>query len=154
MLRSLSTYDIKSDLVNEDGNGTGQLIGNCNRLIENRCYWDKNIPRDFKIYPILILDDIGFSAEGFNRFVIESTEEYVNKHTCQVFQFTVLDIDTFILISELIRKNKLNIFEEIENYHKYISISDETEISFAVYLKAKFETKLPRVVFYWLNQLN
>ncbi len=146
--------DISHDIVGKEG--TGQLIKNCERIIKNESIWDNHIPTDYVIYPLLILDDIGFSANGFNQYVIESTMEFVNEHKKSVFPFTVLDLDTFILISDLIRSNKLDIFKTIEDYHKYISKSlfEEKEISFAIYLRAAFETKSPNIVLNWLNQLS
>lgn len=142
--------DLMSDIVGQKG--TGQLIDNCERIIQNECYWDKAIPKDYVIYPLLVFDDIGFSADGFNRYVIESTKECIDKYKGAVYHFTALDIDTFILFSELIRKNRLDIFREIENYHTHIrnSTFDKKGLSFATYLRAKFETKSP--VSRWLKQ--
>ena len=144
--------DVTSDIVGDSG--TGQLIKNCERIIRRDCIWDDNIPKYSIIYPLLILDDIGFSANGFNKYVIEATKEFVDKQR-SVFPFTVLDMDTFILISELIRTNKLNIFSEIQSYHKHVRHPNPNEqnISFATYLRFRHETRLPKEVIKWLRNL-
>lgn len=144
--------DITTGLVGKEG--TGQLESYCKRIIDRDCVWDLDIPKYCIIYPLLLVDDIGFSANGFNQYVIESTEKFV-KDNKSVFPFTVLDMDTFILISELIRRNKLNIFKEIESYHKHIygHNFDEKTISFATFLRFKYETRWPKVVSTWLKKI-
>lgn len=112
---------------------------------------------------MLVLDDSGFSAEGFNHYVIDQTQDYVNSHTANVFPFTVLDIDTFILIAELLKNNEIDLFSEIENYHSYISGSYDyasveeryyaTNSSFAAFLKSRYETKSPAIIGEWIRSL-
>lgn len=145
--------DIDHDIVGQEG--TGQLIRNCERIFRDGCIWDNHIPTDYVIYPLLVLDDIGFSADGFNQYVIESTTQFVNEHKKSVYPFTTLDIETFILISDLIGNNQLDIFKVIEGYHTHICKSEfeEREISFATYLRSNYETKSPKVVLNWLSQL-
>lgn len=143
--------------------GTGQLIRNCDRIIQNHCFWDNNIPSDFMIYPFLILDDGGFSSSGFNRYVVEQTQDYINFHRSCVFPFTILDIDTFILIADLIKNNVINIFDEIESYHSYINRQGEYEsmeelflssnVSFATFIKSRYETTSPSIINEWYKNL-
>lgn len=144
--------DIARDLVGKEG--TGQLETYCKRIIDRDCVWDNSIPQYYTIYPLLLMDDIGFSADGFNQYVIESTEKFVVDNK-PVFPFTVLDMDTFILVSELIRRNKLNIFKEIENYHKHLKKHHfiEQTISFATYLRFKYKTRWPKEISTWLKKL-
>ena len=143
--------------------GTGQLIKNCDRIIQNNCFWDNTIPSNYVIYPILVLDDSGFSSSGFNRYVIEQTQDYVNHNRSHVFPFTVLDIDTFILIADLINNNEVDIFREIESYHSYIngqgayeSVEElflSSNISFAAFIKSRYETKSPSIIDEWNKNL-
>lgn len=146
-------YDnISKSIVEKEG--VAQLKKVCERIIDRNGVWDNDIPQYYTIYPLLIMDNIGFSANGFNQYIIESTKDFV-KLQKPVFPFTVLDMDTFILISELIRSKKLNIFREIENYHKHINWhnGDDQNISFAIYLRYKYKTSLPKEVLRWIQNL-
>lgn len=154
--------DINSDIVNEK-HGTGQLTYNCTRILDGKFYADNTIPKDFKIYPLLIVDDFGFSSDGFNRYVIENTKRFVSKHHNHVMPFTVLDMDTLILIAELIRTNKFDIFDNIDSYHKYIggklkpySVNELfhfSEISFSTYIYGEYETHSPEIIDRWYDSL-
>lgn len=146
--------ELKRDIVGQQG--TGQLIDYCSKLMQQDYSWDEDKPKEFVVYPLLVLDDTGFSAEGFNQYIIEETKEYVDEHAAVVQPFTALDIDTFILISELIRDGRMDIFREIENYHSHISSSrfEEKEISFAMYLRANFVMQSPKIVHEWLKSIN
>lgn len=154
--------NINTDIVNEK-HGTGQLMYNCARILEGKFYADNGIPPDFKIYPLIIVDDFGFSADGFNRYVIENTKEFVRKHHNHVAPFTVLDMDTLILIAELIKTNKFDIFYNIDSYHNYISgrlkpystseLFHFSEISFSSYIYGEYETHSPEIVDKWYKSL-
>lgn len=154
--------DINTDIVNEK-HGTGQLIYNCTRILEGKFYADNDIPSDFKIYPLIIVDDFGFSSDGFNRYVIENTKDFVSKHHNHMMPFTVLDMDTLILIAELIRTNKFDIFSNIDSYHKYISgrlkpysineLFHFSEVSFSSYIYSEHETHSPEIINKWYDSL-
>ena len=146
--------DLSKDVVSKN-KGTGQLIYNCNRILRRDCFWDNGMPKDFAIYPLLVMDDISFSASGFNSYIVEFTKEYVEQHIGTVLPFTALDLDTFILISELIRDGQLNIFQVIENYHSYINNAtfEIKEMSLASYIRENFEIQSPQIVSEWLNTL-
>ena len=154
--------DIDSDIVNEK-HGTGQLMYNCTRILNGKFYADETVPEDVKIYPLLIVDDFGFSADGFNRYVIENTKHYVRKYHNHVMPFTVLDMDTLILIAELIRTNKFDIFANIESYHKYIggrlkpySVNELfhfSEVSFSSYIYGEYETHSPEIINKWYDSI-
>lgn len=154
--------DINTDIVNEK-HGTGQLIHNCTRILGGKFYADDDIPSDFKIYPLIIVDDFGFSSDGFNRYVIENTKDFVSKHPNHVMPFTVLDMDTLILIAELIRTNKFDIFSNIDSYHKYINgrlqpystneLFHFSEVSFSSYIYSEHETHSPEIIDIWYDSL-
>lgn len=154
--------DINTDIVNEK-HGTGQLIYNCTRILEGKFYADNNIPSDFKIYPCIIVDDFSFSSDGFNRYVIENTKDFVSKHHNHVMPFTVLDMDTLILIAELIRTNEFDIFRNIDSYHRYINgrlnpcsateLFHFTEVSFSSYIYSEHETHSPKIIDKWYDSL-
>lgn len=154
--------DINTDIVNEK-HGTGQLIYNCTRILEGKFYADNDVPSDFKIYPLIIVDDFGFSSDGFNRYVIENTKDFVSKHHNHVMPFTVLDMDTLILIAELIRTKNFDIFSNIDSYHKYISgrlkpysineLFHFSEVSFSSYIYSEHETHSPEIIDKWYDSL-
>lgn len=153
-------YDINEDIVNEKL-GTGQLIYNCKRIIEGKFYADGEIPSDIQIYPLLIVDDRSLSSDGFNRYVIQKTTDFVEQRSEHIKPFTVLDMDTLILISELIRNGNFDIFYDIESYHTYISGKNKiysineyfyhSDISFSTYIYDKYETKSPDIIDQWLD---
>lgn len=136
---------------------------NCTRILNGKFYADETVPEDVKIYPLLIVDDFGFSADGFNRYVIENTKHYVRKYHNHVMPFTVLDMDTLILIAELIRTNKFDIFANIESYHKYIggrlkpySVNELfhfSEVSFSSYIYGEYETHSPEIINKWYDSI-
>lgn len=153
---------VNSDIVNEK-HGTGQLINNCTRILEGHFFVDENIPSDFQVYPLLIVDDLGFSSRGFNKYVVENTKNFVNEHAGHIRQFTVLDMDTLILIVELIKIGEFDIFDNIESYHTYIEgghsnysmneIFDYSDVSFASYIYDKYETRSPEIIDKWYETL-
>lgn len=77
--------------------------------------------------------------------------------------FTVLDMDTLILIAELIRTNKFDIFANIESYHKYIggglkqySVNELfhfSEVSFSSYIYGEYETRSPEIINKWYDSI-
>lgn len=154
--------DINTDLVSEK-KGTGQLLYNCSRILDVRFLADKNIPSDFKIYPLLIVDDFSLSSPGFNRYIIEQTKDSVESLTPHVNPITVLDMDTLILIAELIRTEQFDIFNNIEEYHAYIEgnapkysvneLFNYSEASFSMYIYDKYETCSPKIIDDWFMEL-
>ncbi len=154
--------DINTDIVSER-KGTGQLLYNCSRILDGKFFADKNIPSDFKIYPILIVDDFSLSSPGFNRYVIEKTKDFIESHAEHVNPITVLDMDTLILIAELIRNDRFDIFNNIEQYHAYIEGNSphysENELfsysntSFSIYIYGEYETCSPKIINKWLRDL-
>lgn len=155
--------DINNDLVNEK-HGTGQLISNCERIIGGNFIGDSNLPADYVIYPLLVVDDFVFSANGFNRYVIKETQEFVGANSPKVYSFTVLDMDTLILVAELIRQGDFDIFKEIEEYHNYIEGKQNyytigetfyySDVSFSAYIIDKYETYSPKIIEEWSNEYN
>ena len=153
---------VNSDIVNVK-HGTGQLIHNCTRILDGHFFADGGIPSDFRIYPLLIVDDFGFSSNGFNRYVIENTKTFVEKHSEQINQFTVLDMDTLILIAELIKTKAFDIFDNIESYHAYIEgkyprysmseIFNYSDTSFSSYIYSEYETRTPAIIDEWYKLL-
>lgn len=152
--------DINGDIVNEK-KGTGQLMHNCKRILDGKFYADGEIPSGIQIYPLLVVDDRKLSAEGINRYIIENTTDSINNNSKLIRPFTVLDMDTLILISELIRDGSFDIFNEIESYHIYISGKDNnysikeytyySDASFPTYIYEKYETKSPAIIDEWLE---
>lgn len=147
----------------DEDHGTGQLIKNCQRILNGNFFADIDIPSDCKIYPLLITDDFGFSSDGFNRYVIERTKNFDENNSMHVMPFTVLDMDTLILVSELIRNNRFDIFENIEKYHQYIEGKEKTytmnelfhysEVSFTSYIYSEYETCSPKIIDEWYESL-
>lgn len=157
--------DINNDIVN-DNHGTGQLLHNCNRIIEGELFCDNKRPSDCIIYPLLVVDDPKLSVDGLNSYVIQKTEsnKLVKDNPTKIYPFTILDIDTLIIIAELIRNKSIDIFREIEEYHKYIKGEQDfysesekflySELSFASYITGKYTTYIPKIVDEWFELLH
>lgn len=155
--------ELNKDLIGKKG--TGQLIKNMLRIINKQFLWDTNIPDYTKIYPILIVDDSAFMADGFNRYVVESTKDEIDAHKKSVMPITIIDIDTFVLSADLIREGKIKLEDVIEKYHSYIngeavgSYSTPLEllscrnISFSTFLMGLYELKSPKIVREMANRL-
>lgn len=142
--------------------GDGQLTINCDRIQQRQFLWDEVPNGRIKIYPILLCDDSIFSADGFNRYGKELSSK---KGTAQSYPLTVLDMDTLILSADLIREGRIDIFSEIETYHKYCDRKLKThrytpeeilhckDISFSAFLMSRYELKSPSIIKVYENEL-
>lgn len=154
--------DVNEDIVGEK-KGTGQIISYCTRVINGGFVCDNDIPTNYMIYPLIVVDDPKLCSDGVNRYVIQRTGEYVRQNIEHIHPFTVIDIDTLILIIELIKNSELDIYEQIEQYHTYIAGKQEnyslneilyySDISFAAYIMDKFETRSPAIIDDWFKNL-
>lgn len=155
--------ELKKDLVGKKG--TGQLLKNMLRIINNQFLWDDSIPAHIKIYPILIVDDSAFMADGFNRFVIDSTKDEIEKNKRVLMPITIIDIDTFILSADLIRDGQINLENVIERYHSYINGEFDKNfytplefiscknVSFSTFIMSQYELRSPKIVKDMVNRL-
>ena len=153
--------DVNKDIVNEN-KGTGQLITYCESVKNGAFICDENIPSNCKIYPLLVVDDAKLCSDGLNRYAIQWKEKNGTSYD-NVYPFTVLDMDTLILIADLIKNGELDLYEQIEQYHKYIAgeydnyslteILHYSDISFSAYIMDKFETRSPAIINDWLKAL-
>jgi hypothetical protein len=102
-----------------------QLVNNITFIINEKNDFDRNYKvKNIKIYPILILHDVMFESAGFNYLLnfwftqeIESLRQ-LNKEMPTIKPLIVLGIDTLILISDLLRDNKITLKEVLEEYYK------------------------------------
>lgn len=135
------------------------------RIINNQFLWDDSIPAHIKIYPILIVDDSAFMADGFNRFVIDSTKDEIEKNKGVLMPITIIDIDTFILSADLIRDGQINLENVIERYHSYINGEFDKNsytpleflscknVSFSTFIMSQYELRSPKIVKDMVNRL-
>ena len=148
--------ELSKDLVGKKG--TGQLLKNIRRILNNQFLWDNKIPQHVKIYPILVVDDSTFMADGFNRYVCELTKDEIAKNHESLMPITIIDIDTLILSADLIRSGEINLEDVIERYHSYINGDFDTNpytaleflscrnISFATFIMSQYELRSPKIV--------
>ena len=142
--------------------GTGQLLRNCDRIDKHQFLWDEINLENLEVYPILLCDDYNFSSDGFNRLLNEATKDKLNTIT---YPITVLDMDTFILASDLIKSGMIDIFSEIKNYHAYCQrrLSGHSytltellhcqDVSFSVFLMSRYELKSPEITNDFIKEL-
>ena len=112
---------------------------------------------------MIVVDDSKLCVDGLNRHAINCTNGNIHENISRIKPVTILDMDTLILISDLVKKGELDIFEQIEQYHNYIDGKHGTysqteklyysDISFSSYIMDKFEMRSPSIINDWFEEL-
>lgn len=101
--------------------GLSQLAFNI-RAIDQRTFpWDRNIPNNPRIYPILVLDDSTLSVPGFNYILKDSLESQIKKMNLKtkVHPLVVIELDTLIAFADSFKSGKIKLKDVIDKYFIY-----------------------------------
>lgn len=103
-----------------ESKGIGQLV-NCIARIEEGKYKSINIqPEKLNLYPILIFTDKTLKINGFNyllnQLFIEKSAQF--KKVKKVNELIVIHFDTFIILQDYFKNNKIKFKSIINNYLK------------------------------------
>jgi len=146
----------------QHGRGVGikQIIKNIERTLSFKNTFDTNYkPANVVIYPILVVHDIVFDAPGlntlFNTWFFDELNLLKQKGLLvdNVKPLIVLNIDTLIRVSHLLRTGQLTLIEMFEMFYKKLKISktkfkDEREMENVITNRYLPSTK---VIENWLN---
>lgn len=101
--------------------GLSQLAFNI-RAIDQRTFpWDRNIPNNPRIYPILVLDDSTLSVPGFNYILKDSLESQIKKMNLKtkVHPLVVIELDTLIAFADSFKNGRIKLKDAIDKYYTY-----------------------------------
>lgn len=122
----MNSYDYTriEEVINKkliDNAGLSQLAFNI-RAIDQRTFpWDKNIPNNPRIYPILVLDDSTLSVPGFNYILKDALESQVKEMNLKtkVHPLVVIELDTLIAFADSFKSGRIKLKDMIDQYFTY-----------------------------------
>jgi hypothetical protein len=120
----------------EDGKAVGinQLINSIKNILEKTFQFDNNYEcQNLSIYPVIVLHDIVYDAPGLNSllnhwFQLEVSDLKSKFSTVKIKPLVILSIDTLIRTAELIKSEKLSLFEMLDNYYKNVYFDIEGDV--------------------------
>lgn len=133
-------------LVSKDGRpiGAGQIIRDIKEISDGTTKWERNLPKDLQIFPILVLGKPIYSTLGFNYILNYWFEEELAKEKIsgriRIRPLLVVDIDTLLLLEGSLTSKQLNLETEIENYYNYINRNfsiKQKYLSFSSYINSE-----------------
>lgn len=107
---------LNNKLVNEVG--IDQLIYNIRNIASGEFIWDKSIPKNPRVYPILVLDDSSLCVPGLNHILNSAFETKLNSMnlSVKVFPLVVIELDTLIAFVKDFESGKYKLKDVIEKY--------------------------------------
>lgn len=107
--------------------GIGQLVHNIQNIDSNKFMWDKHIPKNSRVYPILVLDDSSLCVPGLNHILNSALESKLKDLNIgiKVFPLVVIELDTMIAFVKDFELGKYKLKDVIE---KYIIFRNQTPI--------------------------
>lgn len=133
--------------------GISQLIHNISSIDARKFIWDKYMPKNPRIYPILVLDDSSLSVPGLNHILNSSFENKIKEFNIKikVFPLVVIELDTLIAFVKDFEsgKGKLrNVIDQYINFQNENRLKAERKIEPSKILRAVFQKYFPFYQFY------
>lgn len=139
-------------LIKDQKEGLGQIFFNIYRLISRKEIYrafDPEVDGVDTIYPVLVTYDNAYSALGVNAYAnkkVSGIRKRVKKHFQEKYNIEVnpkgyeikkpviVDIDTLIMYSLVLRQQKLNLFELLDEYNSLVDKYDHNLSSFTTFI--------------------
>lgn len=109
--------------------GIGQLVTNIRKLLDKSNNFDEDvIIEDATIYPIIVLHDQMFDTPGLNKLLDKFFQDELIKlredglDTSKVKPLVLLNIDTLIHISPILKNGAISLKELIDNYYNMLTV--------------------------------
>ena len=101
--------------------GLSQLAFNIQAIDQRTFPWDRNIPNNPRIYPILVLDDSTLSVPGFNYILKDALESQLKEMNLKtkVHPLVVIELDTLIAFADSFKSGKIKLKDTIDKYFTY-----------------------------------
>lgn len=122
----INSYDYKyiEEALNKkviNDAGLSQLAYNIQAIDQRTFPWDKNIPNNPKIYPVLVLADSTLSVHGFNYILNDALESQIKKMNLKtkVHPLVVIELDTLIAFADSFKSGKIKLKDVIDKYFIY-----------------------------------
>lgn len=128
-----------------------QLIGNVEKVLTNTLVFDTlSKPTKADIYPILVLHEDCFNAQGVNFLVnqwfVQELQILKNKglDVKRVRPLTIITIDTLILLQELLITKKVSLNKLLDVYtDKHLKRKTNSIIPFSAFINNKYPNLMP-----------
>ena len=122
----INSYDYKyiEEALNKkviNDAGLSQLAYNIQAIDQRTFPWDKNIPNNPKIYPVLVLADSTLSVPGFNYILNDALGSQIKKMNLKtkVHPLVVIELDTLIAFADSFKSGKIKLKDVIDKYFIY-----------------------------------
>ena len=122
----INSYDYKyiEEALNKkviNDAGLSQLAYNIQAIDQRTFPWDKNIPNNPKIYPVLVLADSTLSVPGFNYILNDALGSQIKKMNLKtkVHPLVVIELDTLIAYADSFKSGKIKLKDVIDKYFIY-----------------------------------
>jgi hypothetical protein len=123
----------KKLLRKNDGKAVGinQLVNSIKHILEKSFLFDTDYEcENLSIYPVIILHDIVYDAPGLNSllnywFQLELSNFKSKYSNVNIKPLVILSIDTLIRTAELIKSEKLSLFEMLDKYYSNVYFNIE-----------------------------
>lgn len=102
--------------------GIPQLIANIERIASNKFIWDKKLPNNPRIYPILVLDDSSICVPGLNYILNDEFQKQLRALDIKikVHPLVIVELDTLIAFLTDFEKGVVQFKDTIDGYYKYL----------------------------------
>lgn len=102
--------------------GIPQLITNIERISSNKFIWDKKLPKNPRVYPILVLDDSSICVPGLNYILNDEFQKQLKARNIKikVHPLVIVELDTLIAFLTDFEKGVIQLKDTIEGYYKYL----------------------------------
>lgn len=138
--------------------GIGQLVNSIEMIRNQTFVWDKDVIKDTKIYPVLVLTDSNIIPDGLpylmKEWLYENLKEK-NINSSNIRPLIVMEISTLLLYADEFRENGLEYYfekyyESIENAKQYfiydsLLSTSNINISFSIYMQKAFQKNHEKV---------
>lgn len=117
---------INKKLITEAG--ISQLIYNIIKINNGEFIWDKSMPKNPRVYPILVLDDSSLCVPGMNYILNAAFESILKKSNVRikVYPLVVIELDTLIAFVRDFESGKTKLRDVID---KYIIFQNQAPLS-------------------------
>ncbi len=104
-----------------DEAGICQLIHNIKNIDSGSFPWDKAIPNNPRVYPVLILDDQSLCVPGLNYILNTAFEQQLKAMNIRikVFPLVIIELDTLIAFINDFEKGKYKLKDALDKYYIY-----------------------------------
>jgi hypothetical protein len=114
----------KKFFTNQKGKpkGVTQLANAVKDINSNGIKFDPDIPKQIKIFPIVLYTDNAFGMDGINYLYIPKFKNQITNQNCDIdiFDVTFINLSYLEMHEEVFTNKSIDIFNIIGEYHKHI----------------------------------